>query len=97
MTRICYVVERRHPGRGEIKGENEDGPTCVWGSHHSIRIEPIYCQCDTYITSLICFIMMFVIKVDPSFTIRWMYHLVRIVPFAIFVPCHLFRGFLGHV
>jgi hypothetical protein len=26
-----------------------------------------------------------------------MYHLVRIISFAIFVPCHLFREFLGHV
>jgi hypothetical protein len=25
-----------------------------------------------------------------------MHHLVRIVPFAILVPRHLFRSFLGH-
>ena len=93
-----YVMSLKgDTGGGEIKGDNKDGPTCVWGSHYSIRIEPIYCQRDMYITSLIYFVTMFVIKADPSFTIGWMYHLVRIVPFAIFVPCHLFHGFLGHV
>ena len=80
-----------------MRGITKMGQHVYGGSHHSIRIEPICCQCDTYITSLIYFVMMFVIKVDPSFTIGWMYHLVRIVPFDIFVPCHLFCRFLGHV
>jgi hypothetical protein len=39
-------------GKGEIEGDNEHGPTSVWGGHHSIRIEPICCQRNTYITSL---------------------------------------------
>jgi hypothetical protein len=41
--------------------------------------------------------MMNAIKAGPCFTIGCMYHLVRIVLFAIFVLCHLFHGFLGHV
>jgi hypothetical protein len=92
-----YVMSLKEDTVGKIEGDNEDGPTCVWGSHHSIWIEPICCQRDTYIMSLICFVTMFVIKADPSLTIGWMYHLVRIVPFFIFVPCHLFHGLLGHV
>jgi len=49
--------------RGEIQGDNKHGPTCVWGRQLSIRIEPICCQRDTYITSLSSFVRMFVIKV----------------------------------
>ena len=64
-----YVMSLKGDTRREIKGDNKDEPTCVWGSHHSIRIEPICCQRDTYITSLIYFVTMFVIKADPSFTI----------------------------
>jgi hypothetical protein len=41
--------------------------------------------------------MMNAIKAGPYFTIGCMYHLVRTVSFVIFVPCHLFHGFLGHV
>jgi len=52
-TRICSVVERgRRQGEGEIEGDSEHGPTSVQGSHHSVRIEHICCQCHTYITSL---------------------------------------------
>jgi hypothetical protein len=48
-------------------------------------------------SSPICFLMMNAIKVGPCFTIRWMYQFVSIVSFPLFVPCHMFRGFLGHV
>ena len=92
-----YIMSLKGDTGGEIKGDNEDGPTCVWGSHHSIRIEPICCQRNTYIMSLFSFLMMNAIKVGLCFTIGCMYHPIRIVSFAIFVPCHLFRGFLGHV
>jgi hypothetical protein len=68
-----YVLSLKAYARGEIEGDNEHGPTCVWGSHQSIRIEPIYCQRNTYITSLICFLMMNTIKVGSCFTIGWMY------------------------
>ena len=36
-----YVLALKEHARGEIKGYNKHGPTSVWGSHHSIRIEPI--------------------------------------------------------
>jgi hypothetical protein len=87
----------KEDARREIEGDNEHGPTSVWGHQHSIRIEPICYQRNMYITSLFSFVMMNAIKAGPCFTIGWMYHLVRIVSFAIFVPCHLFRGLLGHV
>ena len=58
-----YVMSFKGDTGGEIEGDNEHGPTCVWGSHHSIRIEPIRCQRDTHITSLSCFVRMFVTKV----------------------------------
>jgi hypothetical protein len=92
-----YVVALKAYAGREIEGDNEHRPTCVWGSHHSLRIEPICCQRDTYISSLFSFLMMNVIKAGPCITMGCMYHLVRTVSFAIFVPCHLFCGFLGHV
>jgi len=82
---------------GKIEGDNEHGPTCVWDSHHSIRIEPICYQCNTYIASVSGFVMMNAIKVGLGFTIGCIYHLVRTVSFAMFVPYHLFRRFLDHV
>jgi hypothetical protein len=91
-----YVMPLKGDAGREIEGDNKNRLACVWGSHHSIRIEPICCQHDTYITGLSCFVTMFVIEVRPCFSIRWMYHLPWIVPFAIFVLCHLFHGFLGH-
>ena len=91
-----YVLSLKAYAGGEIEGDNEHGPTCVWGSHHSIRIEPVCCQRNTYIMSLSSFFMIYVIEVFPCFTIGWMHHLLWTVPFSIFVPCHLFRGFLVH-
>jgi hypothetical protein len=52
-TRICSVFESIR--RGQIEGDNELMPTCVWCSHQSIGIEPIYGQCNTYITSPMTF------------------------------------------
>jgi hypothetical protein len=92
-----YVLSLKAYARGEIEGDNEYRPACVCGSRHSIRIEPICCQHNTYITSISSFLMMNAIKVFPCFTIGCMYHLIRIVSFAIFVPSHLFRVFLSHV
>jgi hypothetical protein len=57
------------------------------GSGHSIGIEPIYGQRNTYITSIFSFLMVNGIKVSPCFTIRCVYHFVKIVSFAIF--CHV--------
>jgi hypothetical protein len=37
------------------------------------------------------------IKVVPCFTIGCMYILSGFYCLPFFVPCHLFRGFLGHV
>jgi hypothetical protein len=71
--------------------------TYVQGSAHSIGIEPICGQRNTYITSLFGFLTVNGIKVFPCFTIGCMHHLVRIVSFSIFVPCHLFCGLLCHV
>jgi hypothetical protein len=95
MIKRCSVVEGGR--RGEIEGDNEDGPTSVRGGHLTIGIEPICGQRNTHITSLLSFVTMNAIKVGPRFTIGWMYHLVRIVMFALFVSCHLFRGLLGHI
>jgi hypothetical protein len=61
-----------------------------WGSGHSVGIEPIWGQHNTYITSLFGFLMVNDIKVGPCFTIECVHHLVRIVSFSIFVSCHLF-------
>jgi hypothetical protein len=83
--------------RGEIDWDNKHGPTCVRGNAHSIGIESIFGQRNTYIASLFGFLTVNDIKVFPCLTIRCVYHLIRIVSFSIFVPCHLFRGFLGHL
>jgi hypothetical protein len=92
-----YVLPLKgHAGR-EIEEDNKHGPTSVWGRHQSIGIEPICCQHDMHITSLIYFDTMFVIKALPCFTIGWMYHLIGTVLYTIFVSCHLFRGLFGHV
>jgi hypothetical protein len=69
----------------------------IRGSAHSIGIEPICGQHNTYITSLFDFLTVNAIKVFTCFTIRCVHHLVRIVSFSIFVPCYLFCGFLSHV
>jgi hypothetical protein len=95
MTRICSTFESTH--QMEIDWDNKHRLTCVRGSAHSIGIEPICGQHNTYITSLYGFLTVNGIKVFPCFTIGCVHHLVRIVSFSIFVPCHLFRGFLGHV
>jgi hypothetical protein len=81
----------------EIDGDDEHGPTCVWGSGHSIGIESICGHRNTYIMSLFSFIMVNGIKVSSCFTIGYVQHLGRIVSFAIFVSFLLFRRFLGHV
>jgi hypothetical protein len=91
-TRICFVFESIH--RGEIDGDNKHMPICVQGSAHFIEIEPIYGQCNMYITSLFGFLTVNGIKVFPCFTIGCVHQLVMIVLFAIFVPCHLFRGYI---
>ena len=85
-TRICSAVERLH--RGAIEGDNEHGPTTVRGSRHTIRIEPICCQRNTYISSLHSFHCVTPVKIFPCFSIGWMYHLLRTVAFAVFMPCH---------
>jgi hypothetical protein len=95
MTQIYSAFESTR--RGETDWDNKHGTTCVRGSAHSIGIEPIYGQHNTYITSLFGFLTVNGIKVFPCFTIRCVHHLVRIISFSIFVPYHLFRGFLGHV
>ena len=92
-----YVLSLKHDSRGEIEGDNKHRPTSVWGSRHSMRIEPNCCQCNTYITRLPSFLTMMPVKILPCFSIGWMYHVLRMLLFAFFVPCHLFSGFLGHV
>jgi hypothetical protein len=92
-----YILPFKAHTRGEIDWDNKHGPTCVRGSAHSIGIEPICGQRNTYITSLFGFLTVNGIKVFPCFTIGCVHHLVRIVSFSIFVSCHLFRGFLCHV
>jgi hypothetical protein len=94
-TRIYSAFESTH--RGEIDWDNKHGPTCVRGSAHSIGIEPIYGQRNTYIMSLFGFLTVNGIKVFPCFTIGCVHHLIKIVSFSIFVPCHLSCGLLGHV
>ena len=47
-----YVLSLKEDARREIERDNEHEPTSVWGGRHSIRIEPIYCQRNTYIMSL---------------------------------------------
>jgi hypothetical protein len=78
-TRICSIFESIR--WGHIEGDNEHDPTCVWDIHQSIGVEPIYGQCNTYITSLYDLLRANGIKVGPCFTIGCMYHLVRIVSF----------------
>jgi hypothetical protein len=92
-----YILPLKAHTKGEIDWDNKHGPTCVRGSTHSIGIEPICGQRNMYITSLFGFLTVNGIKVFSCFTIGCMHHLVRIVSFSIFVPCHLFRGFLCHV
>jgi hypothetical protein len=92
-----YVLPLKAHIEGEIDWDNKHGPTCVRGSAHPKGIESICGQRNTYITSLFDFLTVNDIKVFPCFTIGCVHHLVRIVSFAIFVPCHLFHGFLGHV
>jgi hypothetical protein len=84
MTRIYSAFESTH--WGEIDWDNKHGPTCVWGSSHSIGIEPICGQHNTYITSLFGFLTVNGIKVFPCFTIGCVHHLVRIVSFPFL--CH---------
>jgi hypothetical protein len=92
-----YILPLKAHTRGEIDWDNKHGPTCARGSAHSIGIEPICGQHNTYITNLFGFLPVNGIKVFPCFTIGCVHHLVRIVSFSIFVPCYLFRGFLCHV
>jgi hypothetical protein len=68
-----YVLSLKEDTGRKIEGDNEQGRTSVWGSQHSIRIEPISCQHNMYITSLFSFLMMNAIKAGPCFTIGWMY------------------------
>jgi hypothetical protein len=68
------------------------------GIAHSIGIESICGQHNTYITSLFGFLTVNGIKVFPCFTIGCVHQLVRIVSFSFFVSCHLFfHRFLDHV
>src|SRR5579859_1188372 len=91
-----HVLGFKHNAGGKIEGYHEHGPTSVRSHHHSIRVEPINCQCYMYIPSVLCFLRMLVIEVLPCITIRWVYH-VATVSFAILVPSHLFRGLLCHI
>ena len=47
-----YVLPLKDNSRGEVEGDNKHGPTTVRGSRHSIRIDSICCQRNTYISSL---------------------------------------------
>jgi hypothetical protein len=94
-TRIYPAFENIN--HGVIDWDNKHEPTYVRGNTHSIGIEPICGQRNTYITSPFSFLTENGIKVFPCFIIGCVHYLVRIVSFAIFVSCHLFRGFLGHV
>jgi hypothetical protein len=64
-----YILHLKAHTRGEIDWDNKHRPTCVRGSAHSIGIEPICGQRNTYISSLFCFLMVNGIKVFPCFTI----------------------------
>jgi hypothetical protein len=66
-----YVLSLKHT-LGQIEGDNEHRPTCVWDSHQSIEIELICGQRNTYIMSLFGFLMLNGIKVSPYFTIGCM-------------------------
>jgi hypothetical protein len=90
-----YVVSLKANVDVEIDGDNEHGPTCVWGSDHSIGIEPIYGQRNMY-------------KPLWLYHGEWhqsgfmLHHQMCILScqdciICHFVPCHLFRGFLGLV
>jgi hypothetical protein len=91
-----HVLLLKAYAKGRLGGYNEHEPTCVWGSHQSIRIGPICGQRNTYITSFFSFLMVNGIKVGPYFTIGCMYHLVRIVLFAILfhVICFMNSSFM---
>jgi hypothetical protein len=84
-----YILSLKAHTEGEIDWDNKHGPTCVRGSAHSIEIEPICGQRNTYITSIFGFLMVNGIKVFPCFTTGCMHHLVTIVcfPFLCHVIC----------
>jgi hypothetical protein len=82
-----YVLPLKAHTEGEIDWDNKHGPTCVRASAHSIGIEPICGQRNTYIKSLFGFLTVNDIKVFPCFTIGCVHHLIRIVSFSIL--CHV--------
>jgi hypothetical protein len=51
-----YVLFLQAYTKGEIDGDNKNGPTCVQGNAHFVGIEPICAQRNTYITSLFNFL-----------------------------------------
>ena len=91
-----YVLSLEDDAGGKIEGDNENGPTSVRGTRHSIWIEAICSQRNTYITSLLVFLTMNPIEMGPRFSIGWMHKILRIVSSTHFMPCHLFHGFLDH-
>ena len=92
-----YILTLEDGAMREIEGDNKYGPTSIRCSPHTVRIEPISCERDTYITSLNSFLRISRIKIGPCLSIRWMYQLVRVVTSPFFMSCHLFRGFFSHV
>ena len=60
-----YVLSLKNNARWEIQWDNEHGPTSVRGSRHSIGIEAICRQRNTYITSLQSFVMMNPVEMGP--------------------------------
>jgi hypothetical protein len=60
-----YILPLKAHTWGEIDWDNKHEPTCVRGSAHSIGIEPICGQRNTYITSLFDFLTVNGIKVFP--------------------------------
>ena len=60
-----YVLSLKNNARWEIQWDNEHGPTSVRGSRHSIGIEAICRQRNTYITSLQSFVMVNPVEMGP--------------------------------
>src|SRR6185503_15174403 len=67
-----YILPLEDDSGGKIERDNENGPTSVRGTRHSIWIEAICSQRNTYITSLLSFLTMNPVEMSPRFSIRWM-------------------------
>jgi hypothetical protein len=60
-----YILSLEDDAGREIEGDNEHRPTSVRGCRHSIKIEAICCQRNTYITSLLSFLTMNPVEMGP--------------------------------